>query len=74
MSAMIMKYRRYLAALACSSMYFFCTAATVWAQEPKGGAKTIEPSKPIIEWLIGLVFLVACVVAAFKNAKRSNVQ
>ncbi|GMU22387.1 MAG: hypothetical protein AMXMBFR13_24730 [Phycisphaerae bacterium] len=46
-----------------------------WGQSyelPQGG-KPVEKSVAK-EWLIGSIFLVGCLVVAFKPAKRSNLQ
>jgi hypothetical protein len=53
----------------------FIVAEPVLARRPRGPViKTLEPSKPILEWVIGTVFLIACLIPAFKNSKRSQVQ
>jgi uncharacterized paraquat-inducible protein A len=51
-------------------------ASPLFAQAPKPAstAKGLDSAKPVMEWLAGTIFLVACLVVAFKNAKRANVQ
>ena len=36
--------------------------------------KTMQQQSVILEWGIGAIFLVGCLVVAFKPAKRSNLQ
>lgn len=67
----------HLAAATAGGLYLWLAAAPILAQPPNkpvSTAKPLPPAKPVIEWVIGAVFLVACLVVAFKNAKRSNVQ
>ena len=37
-------------------------------------SKPLSPSTFMVEWGIGTVFLVACLVVGFKPAKRSNLK
>ena len=42
------------------------------AQESADGVRALETKKAVVEWAIGTVFLAACLVVAFKNARRTH--
>lgn len=45
------------------------------AQGPsEGPTYNFKPRTTMIEWLIGTIFLVGCLVVAFKPSKRSNLK
>jgi hypothetical protein len=50
-------------------------AAPVMAQSQQdAAAPKLQESKAVMEWVIGSVFVLGCLVVAFKNSKRSHVQ
>jgi len=51
---------------------FWLAVAPALAQDRP--VRKLDESKAGWEWTIGTVFVVACLVVAFKNSKRSNVQ
>lgn len=56
-------------------MSWVLTAPPVLAQSREVvSRKSGAEESVMIEWLIGAVFLVGCLVVAFKPAKRSNLQ
>lgn len=57
------------------SLTMLCNPLILFAQETYPEPK-IAPTPPtvMLEWLIGAIFLVACLVVAFKPAKRSNLR
>ncbi|MGQ9651103.1 MAG: hypothetical protein ACUVXJ_13420 [Phycisphaerae bacterium] len=40
----------------------------------EGPTYSFKPRTTMIEWLIGTIFLVGCLVVAFKPSKRSNLK
>lgn len=62
----------------CSATAWAACTISLWLgvtpamADPQLGSG-LETSKPVLEWFIGAIFVVATLIVAFKNAKRSNV-
>ncbi len=66
------RLRRTSSALAAAAVSLWLTVGPVLAQEAT--VRKIEESKPAWEWTMVVVFIAGCLVVAFKNSKRSNIQ
>ncbi|MHC4442272.1 MAG: hypothetical protein ACYTF1_05705 [Planctomycetota bacterium] len=53
---------------------FFLTEGAVLAQYVETKPTVLKKDSTAIEWLIAGIFLVGCMVVAFKPAKRSNLK
>jgi hypothetical protein len=53
------------------------TSAALAQEEPQGpyreeGIRYVEGGKPYLQWALGVLFIVGCMVLAFKNPHRTH--